>query len=476
MIRIDLGLIAENLIVLGVGWAFLFAIGLASARRADAVFLGLSYLTGWALLGSLLSFTLMLGVPFEVVTVVVVAGAAIAACLVARRLRGSAERPQKPRVKEGTLASAASWLGGAIVVIASVAALITAAKSEWDPNVDLLSAWLPRAHLIYLVHQLDASNWSSFLDPWYPPLAPTMYATTFAFAGGFHPSLLSIQQAFLGVAFILSVPAVLGRVAPRWITFPSLALLITAPWFWWRLTSLLPDQTLAYMLAAAALTSLLWLHERRGAWLALAVVFLAATTLVKLEGLPFAAILAGVVVAAAFVVYRRSAWPVLVLLVGPMAIVPWRLWLASNQVAATNPQLNGSHALSPAFLFHRIHRLTYAVRYMLDAPWSGDYRTAAIIVIAIAVAVVTVRRIPAITITVAVWLTLSFFALASSYWTAGIDLQFYVATSASRVGGTLIVAAATTIPLLLGLALKPSRQGRIDHPDGAIHGGRDRTE
>ena len=457
MTRIDLGLVAENLIVLGVGWAFLYGIGLAAGRRADAALAGLSYLAGWALLGSLLSFSLMLGIPFGIVTVVCVGGVTIAAGLVAGRLRRHAREPREARAKEGALATAVAWFAAAIVVVAAVAALVTAAKSEWDPNVDLLSAWLPRAHLIYLLHQFDASNWASFLDPWYPPLSPTMYATTFAFAGGFHPSLLSVQQAFLGVAFILSVAALLDRFAPRWITFSSLALLVTAPWFWWRLTSLLPDQTLAYMLAVAGLTSLLWLYERRSAWLALAVVFLAATTLVKLEGLAFAGILAVVVVGAGFVVHRRSAWPVLVLLLGPLAIVPWRLWLTANHVSATNPQLNGSHALSPGFLLHRIHRLTYAIRYMLDAPWTADYRTAAIIVVAIAVAVATVRRIPSVTITVAVWLTLSFLALASSYWTAGIDLQFYVATSASRVGGTLIVAAAAITPLLLGLALRPRR-------------------
>jgi hypothetical protein len=455
MTAIDLGLVAENLIVLAVGWAFLYGIGLASAGRADVILAGLSYLVGWALLGTLLSFSLMLGIPLRVVTVVAIAGVSIAASLVARRLRPPAPDAREPRAGEGALASAVSWFAGAIVVIASAAAIVTAAKSEWDPNLDLLTAWLPRAHLVYLSHGFDVANWSSFLDPWYPPLAPIMYATTFSFAGGFHPSLLSVQQVFLGVAFIASVPAVLDRFAPRWITFSSLALLVTAPWFWWRLTSLLPDQTLAYMLAAAGLASLLWLHERRTAWLALAVVFLMAATLVKLEGLAFAGILAAVVIAAAFVVHRRRAWPVLVLLLGPLAIVPWRIWLASNHVAATNPQLNGSHALSPGFLIHRIHRLTWAIRYMLDAPWTSDYRTAAIIVVAIAVTAVTVRRIPAVTITVAAWLTLSFLALASSYWTAGIDLQFYVATSASRVGGTLIVAAATITPLLLGLALRP---------------------
>ncbi len=460
MTRIDLGLIAENLIVLAVGWAFLYGVGLAAARRADLVLAGLSYLVGWALLGVLLSFAVMLGIPLTVVTVVAVCGVTIAAGMVAGRARRTPEPPEPPeareaRVKEGTLASAVTWFAGAIVVIASAAAIVTAVKSEWDPNLDLLTAWLPRAHLLYLTHGFDVSNWSSFLDPWYPPVSPVMYATTFAFAGGFHPSLLSIQQVFLGVAFILSVPAVLDRFAPRWITFSSLALLVTAPWFWWRLTSLLPDQTLAYMLAAAGLASLLWLYERRAAWLGLALVFLAATTLVKLEGLAFAGILAVVVVAAGFVVYGRNAWPVLVLLLGPLAILPWRLWLASNHVAASNPQLNGSHALDAGFLIHRIHRLTYAIRYMLDAPWTSDYRTAAIIVIAIAVTVVSVRRIPAVTITVVVWLTLSFLALASSYWTASIDLQFYVATSASRVGGTLIVAAAAITPLLLGLALRP---------------------
>ena len=454
MARIDLGLLAENLIVLAVGWSFLYGVGLASARRADLILAGLSYLVGWALLGALLSFAMMLGIPLRVVTVCSVAGVTIAAGIAAGRLRPRPPEPPEPRAKEGTLPAAVTWFAGAIVVIATAAAVVTAVKSEWDPNLDLLTAWLPRANLIYVSHGFDVSNWSSFLDPWYPPLTPIMYATTFSFAGGFHPSLLSIEQVTLGVAFILSVPAMLDRFVPRWITFSSLALLVTAPWFWWRLTSLLPDQTLAYMLAAAGLGSLLWLHEGRAAWLALALVFLTATTLVKLEGLAFAGILAVVVVSAGFVVYGRRGWPALVLLLGPLAIAPWRLWLASNHVSATNPQLNGSHALSPGFLIHRVHRLTYAIRYMLEAPWTSDYRTAAIIVTAIAVTAVAVRRIPAVTITVVLWLTLSFLALASSYWTASINLQFYVATSASRVGGVLIVAAATITPLLLGLALR----------------------
>ncbi|HEX4518462.1 MAG TPA: hypothetical protein VH063_02665 [Gaiellaceae bacterium] len=454
MSRLALDLLAENVILVAVGWAFLYGVGLGTARRGDLRLIGLSYLVGWALLSSLLSFALMLGIPLVLPTVVVVAGLTIAASVVLRR---HPPEPPEPRAKEGVAERVVTAFAVAIIAVALASALVTALKSEWDPNLDLLTAWLPRAHLIFLSHQFDASQWATFLDPWYPPLAPTSYATTFAFVGGFHPSVLSVQQALLGVAFILSVATILDRFAPRWITFPSLALLVTAPWFWWRLTSLLPDQTLAYLVAAAGLTSLLWLYERRNAWLALALVFLVATTLVKLEGLAFAGILAVVVAATGLVVHRRQGLPALILLLGPLAIVPWRLWLSANNIAATNSQLNGSQSLSPSFLAHRIHRLTYAIRYMLDAPWRQDYRTAVIIVLAIAVTLVVVRQIPAVTVALAIWLTLSFFALASSYWTAQIDLQFYVATSASRVGGVLIVAAATATPLLLGLALRSRR-------------------
>ena len=108
----------------------------------------------------------------------------------------------------------ATVIGGATIAIAAAAALVTAVKSEWDPNLDLLTAWLPRAEILYYLHAIDPSKWSSFLDPWYPPLVPALYATTFEFAGGFHPSLLSLQQALLGVAFVLAALAILDRVAP----------------------------------------------------------------------------------------------------------------------------------------------------------------------------------------------------------------------------------------------------------------------
>jgi hypothetical protein len=457
MTRIDLGLLANDALILALGYAFVFALGFARSGAGMLRFAGLSYLAGWALLGTLLSLALMAGVPLEPLTILLIAAITAVVCVLAGRRVTRVPDPT-PRARQGSLATAATVVGVAVVAIASAAALVTSVKSEWDPNLDLLTAWLPRSGIIFYLHHIDPSRWSTFLDPWYPPLAPTMYGTTYELTGGVHPSLLMFQQALLGIAFVLALAGVLDRVAPRWLTFPTLALLITAPWFWWRLTSLLPDQTLAYMIATAGVVSLLWLHERRGAWLGLATVFLCAATLVKLEGLAFALVLAVAVIAAGLVVYRRRALPALVLLLGPLMAVPWRIWLDTHSVTATNSQLNTSDLLSPGTLVHRIHRLTYAIDFMLKAPWTSDYRTAAIIVIAILVAVLAARQIPALTITVAVWLVLSFLALATTYWTGAIDLQFYVTTSASRVGGVIIVSAAAVTPLLLGLALRREAQ------------------
>jgi len=454
MTRIELGLLANDVLILAVGYAFLFAVGLVRLGSNLLWLAGLSFLTGWAVLGTLLSLALMAGIPLEVWTTLVVASGAALACVAVGRRRRDQELPAISRPKQGRLAVVATVIGGVTIAIAAAAALVTAVKSEWDPNLDLLTAWLPRAEIIYYLHAIDPSQWSSFLDPWYPPLVPTLYATTFEFAGGFHPSLLSLQQAVLGVAFILAALAILDRVAPRWITFPSFAVLITAPWFWWRLTSLLPDQALAYMLGVAGLVTLLWLHDRRVGWLCLGTAFLCAATLTKLEGAAFAAILAIVIVVSGIVVHRRKGLVALVLLVGPLTSLLWRAWLGAHHVASSNSDLNQSQLTSPGFLFDRIHRLTYAIKYMLEAPWQGDYRTPAIIFIAVAVTIAVVRRITAITIAVIAWLTLSFLALAATYWTATIDLHFYVATSASRVGGTIIVSAATITPLLLGLALR----------------------
>ena len=165
----------------------------------------------------------------------------------------------------------------------------------------------------------------------------------------------------------------------------SLALIVSAPWFWWRLGSLLPDQTNAYLIVIAAIACVIWLQERRGAWLGLAVVFLTAATLTKLEGAVFGSILVAATLVAGFAKYRRAATPACILLLGPAALVLWHFWLSQHQVATSTPDYNAPRLTSPSFLAHRIHRLTHAIDHMLRAPFQTKQITAVIILLAIGV-------------------------------------------------------------------------------------------
>ena len=453
-----LGLFGLDAVNLLAGFALLYATGVARLRLLDLRLVGLAYLGGFALMGTLLSLVAMAGIPLGIPTVVVTGGVVAAVCVAVARVRPN-ELAQVALRAWSPPAFAAATAGGVVIAIGAVAALVTAFTSFWTPDFDLLVAWLPRAKIVWALHGLAPSQWSNFLDPWYPPLVPVMFGTTFEFVGGFHPSLLPIQQAILGIAFVLAMLVLLDRVAPRWISVPSLALLITTPWFWWRMQSLLPDSTLAYLISAAAVVTLIWLWEPNRAWLVLGVIFLAAATLTKLEGSVFAALLAVVATGAAVILRRRRGLAALVLLLGPAATVPWRLWLDAHSVAATNPDLNQPSLLNPSFLVSRSGDFAHAMYLILHSPWRSYYRTTeAILVIGLLVVLVAARRVPVIAAAALLWLGLVVLALATTYATSRLNTDAYFAVSGSRVGGLVVVAAATMTPLLLGLAMRaPAR-------------------
>ena len=147
-------------------------------------------------------------------------------------------------------------IGAALLGVGVLAAMITAARGEWNPasDYDALWFWLPKAATIYYAHGLDPQLWHVIAHLEYPPLMPAMTAVTFAFTGGFHPSLIPFQQALLGAAFVVAAFALLDRFVPRAVD-TRVGAARDGPWFWAELESPMPDQTLAYLIAAAMLTS-----------------------------------------------------------------------------------------------------------------------------------------------------------------------------------------------------------------------------
>jgi hypothetical protein len=386
-----------------------------------------------------------------VVAILAVASVAVAVA-VGRRVAATGFVPRP--LERNPFALVAAVAGAAILVVACVAALLLSIQGQGYADYgDNIIFWIPKAESIFYAHGLDAEPLRTLVHPEYPPLVPAMNAATFHLVGGFHPSVLPFQMTLLGIAFVLSAVALLDRFSPRWITLPTLALLVTTTWFWWRLQSPLADQPVAYTIATGVLCCLVWLKELRHAWLALAVVLFAAASLTKLEGTMLALLAFLIVLAAGLLVHRRAAWPAAFLLLAPATILPWHFWLEHQGLPASAEDFDSTDLLDPGLLADRIHRFTRALKWMQESPFHQP-QTAVLVCVALAVLVVAALRVPVLTATAVAWMTLGVLGLASVYWIGRFEIGFYLSVSASRVGTAIIVTGAVLMPFLLGLALE----------------------
>ncbi len=451
MNRADTALTIYNVLVLGVGFAALRPLGLArhSTRLPRA---GLAYLVGFGTLGTALALAAMAGVSPTVPAVSVIGAVLVGACVgIGDRSDASPERP--PLRAFGRRGRLAAFVGGVTLTTAALAAIALAAKGQLYAGFwDAVDFWIPKAQAIYYGSGIPADAWASIKHPEYPPLLPTLDAAIFHFTGGFHPSVLPLQATLLGIAFLLAALSLLDGIAPRALSLPALALLATTPWFWWRLQTPTGDLILAYFVTGAALASVRWLIMSERASLRLAFGLLIAGTLTKLEGGFMGLLLAVVISVAALRLRGRAGRAGLVLLTTPLAIVPWRLWLANAGIPGSSPDYKLSYLGRPAFLADHLHRFTESIRVMVDAPFA-EYASTTLVVIAIAAVLIAATRAPVIAAAAAGWLALAATGLAGIYWIGTLPISWYIENSVSRVGATVIITAATLTPLLLSLAL-----------------------
>jgi hypothetical protein len=457
--QVDLGLVLDNTVVFAVGYAVLYAVAIVDLRLGSALFAGLAYLVGWALIGVLLTLAMLAGVDPGIPAFLIIAGLSLGVC-VCCRVRTSPPTTTPVRTapqSRGTSVFAAvpAVLGAGMIAVASLAAFSVAVKGQlYAGYIDAFQFWIPKAETIYYAHGIDPTMWGAIRHAEYPPLSPVMNAVTFHFVGGFHPSVLPFQSTLLGVAFLLAVVVLVDRFAPRWISLPTVALLGITPWFWARLQTPLTDQMVAYLIAAAAIAGVIWLYERNRAFLVLAFILLAAATLTKLEGGFMAELLALVVAAAAIVLYGRTAPPALVLLAAPAVALPWRLWLHHHGLPGSSPDYHAADLLKPSFLSERSGRLTGTVRALYEGLLTPQLQTSVIIWVSVAALIILAWRMPVIAGAVAAWFGLSLVGLTIVYWIGRLALSWYLETSLSRVGTTVIIVGGALTPLFLGLALR----------------------
>jgi len=455
-----LGLAAFDVVTTAAGYAVLSCLGFIRRPSTPVRYVGLAFVAGWALEGILFSLALMPGFDPLVWHTFLLVAVVAAVCVWARRFFPRLDRPFSPSDRN-LVKRAAAILGGSLLVVALAAGVASSVKLGADPRWDVWAVWLPKAKAIYYFHGLATglSGFSTYGNPFYPPLVPALTAETFHFMGGVHTTVLPLQQSLLGTMWVAAVVALLGSRVQRWLLFPLLAVLVLAPDFWTRLSTVLPDQTVGYLLALAAIACVLWLEERRGAYLVLATIFLGAATLTKEEGFFLSALLvaafAGVALARR---PRRPALPVLSLALGPALVEPWRLWLTAHHLPPSATQYSWTSLLHPHYLAAKYWRLEYALPRMLDFVFSRS-NWSVVPPLVIAGLVVVAWRLRAVTAALVVWIVGGFFGLAVVYWIGTYNVYWYVGYSAHRVVATLPLVAGTLLPLLLALALE--RSGRV---------------
>ena len=453
MTRAYIGLALLDITYLASGYALLYGLGLARSRRDALRYAGLALFAGWALVGTGLALAVTFGLDPTVGSTLVLALVLVAAGLVIGRLFPSLTLEPLPR-ERATFVRFAAALGGVLIAIGLGSALAIAVRSDADANWDVWAFWLAKAKAIYYFGGLDTGvgGFTAFANPDYPPLAPTVAATTFHFMGGAHPALLPLQQCVLGIAFVAGMLALLVAYVPRWLLFPSFAMLVLSPLFRGRLGSVLPDQTVGYFIAAATVGCVLWLDERRPAWLGFSVVFLSAAALTKNEGRFLGAVLVVATLVASLVVHRRRGLFAFVLVLGPAVVVSWKLWLNDHGLGSFQGNYSWSRLVDVDYLISRGDRLEYAAGELAQFVCDGD-SWLLVLPLAIVALVVAASSLPAPTAVLSAWLVVGFAGLLATYWIGIPDVHWYVETSGRRVVGTLPLVAGTVFPLLLGLVL-----------------------
>jgi hypothetical protein len=449
-----LGLAAFDLAATGFGWVILYGLGVVRTRRAALRTVAFAFLTGLVAIGvgltTLLSFDLGLNFLTMLVFGLVVIGVAFGI----RRRFPTVEAAPVDDSPPDPLSRGLAVGGIAVLTLALAAAFVAALNANADSSYDLWINWVVKGKAIYYFHHLSTglSGVTRYAHFNYPLFLPTLIATEFHWMGGDHPVLLPLQQSIILIAFFAASASLLARHVPRFLIYPWLAMLVVAPGFWLRAIYVLPDLTMAYFVALAAIMGILWLEEQRAAWLVLATLFLAAATLTKNEGLPLGGLLAVTIAGAALAIHGRRGLQALVLFIGQAAIEPWHLWLTGHGKSTATAEYDWHEVFHLHYLQEKFWRLKYALLSMERWIFAGDVWLFVPPLVAAALLIVAIRR-PALALAVAGWLVAAFFGMSVVFWIGRPDVGWYVGYAAFRIMTTLPVVACTVVPLLLGLVL-----------------------
>jgi hypothetical protein len=439
------GLVALNLLILGVGSAVLHALRGFTSWNEALMLGGLSYMLGVAIVGAVFVLELVVGLPLSWATITLTAAVLIAAGLVAGHVLG--RRFPVRKLSVGPLSLQAAVFAGLAVVYFE--ALFRSGRLAGLYEFDGWAFWVPKAKAIYFFGGLDRQFFAELPGESYPPLVPALGATSFHFMGSADVVTLHLQFWFFLVGFVAAVAGVLSRRVPPILLWPPILLLLVTPHVVGYALQAEADFLLDELLALAALLVGLWLVEQRAWQLVGAGILLAGAMSTKREGYLLAAC---IVLSALLASARRAraAWPPLLLTaaVAVVITVPWRVLLVIRDLSTGGPEAGGAGLLTHADRAWPSLRLALSTLFDFDI-W---LIVAPLALVAIAAAIVTERRLLAVYA-----LALFVLAVAAFTWTTWAFPSLAITKEAalnpiSRLTGSLTFAATALVPLLCAVS------------------------
>jgi hypothetical protein len=291
---------------------------------------GLAYFLGIAALVVVLSFEVVVGIPFGPASVL---GTCV--LLVACGLGvGSYRRRPRPglappgwRVPSPSLLVALMAAG----VILWLEAAFRAARLQPLWQIDAWGIWTSRAKSLFYTGELGGAAVLRNGDPgelYYPPGLSLLQAQAFEVIGTTDTVTLHLQHWFFALGFLAAVFGLLHDRARATILLPVVLLVLVTPTFDDIAIWPIADPLLGYLASIAAILMYLWLEDGARWRLASATLLLAGAVLVKREAV---LVVACIYAAAALASWsrKRTVWPSLCVagVATILASVSYRMWL-----------------------------------------------------------------------------------------------------------------------------------------------------
>jgi hypothetical protein len=445
--RLVAGVLTTNAAFGVVGYALLSSSLRGSRPGRWARAWGVALLTGAAVLGVVLCTLAVTGLPLTLPTVAIVACALSALGLLLRSRGVDAGRHEvvsRPVPDLVLFVRAAVWAIAALLVFAAF-------RTEASLN-DAWAFWLPKG-LLATGDGLHAQAFNGdgqvaeFANPDYPLWWSIVGGIDTQVVGRVDLRALDAQIALLFAAFIAALADILrGWLRPA-ILWPGLLLVAAAPEISSQVATGAADVPLAVYVAVSVASASMFLISggRLYVWLTLACT--AAAVNIKNEGAPLIVCLLVPLLLAHPRLQRRRVKQLGLALVGALALeLPWLIWRVAHDVSGNtfSPTL-----FTPNRLVDQVDRLSPAVHEIAHQALTnrGWFWMLPLFCVAALATAAYERDIFWLVPLVGIVLGLAFFVCV--YWSGALELQFWLATSASRVVDSVVLSAAVGLAIVV---------------------------